>query len=217
MLSQLEIFAQNVFLASLPAISSLFAAIGAAAKVYPIAAVIFISVLPVVLSIDYVTIKGNEASFKKATADGIFASRIASIIECRPAIRTCDAGNWTKAGAEDLLKDVKHTHSQNIFLAIMVAAVTLLETCFLGILLLVPAFLSVLRERLEYPIFQFLFLQVVSWMKLECFSVFNSFNSQSRVFTLYFFIVDYAVDYDGHFGEASGQFFVLRWYNADDQ
>merc|ERR1719188_2257558 len=91
------------------------AAVVVTAAELPFASVLFVSLIPVMLSVDYFEKRAIWASVRMALADGKFAGLISSAIECKPVIRVCDAASWILTRFTDLLKDVDIAH-RNSFL-----------------------------------------------------------------------------------------------------
>jgi hypothetical protein len=76
--------------------------------------------VPVVLSIDYFTRRATTASMKVAVADAKMAGKIGSVVECRPAIRSCNAGSWIERDLQPVLEDTHYAHYQGILRSLLV-------------------------------------------------------------------------------------------------
>lgn len=105
---------------------------------YPFGAILFISLGPVVLSFTYFTDKAQLESNRQSALDAVFAGRLTSIVQCRPAIRACDASTWIQETSTELMKDVKKAHRSNFFSSSFVRVMFSVFTNIFSLFILIP-------------------------------------------------------------------------------
>lgn len=120
---------------------------------YPFAAVIFISLVPVVLSLRFLDNSQTNAAFGMVNADAAFSGKIVNIVECRSAIRTCNAGNWVESTSQELLKRTKLAHLKNYSVTALVMNLFTACTSLFGLFILIPLGLQVLNGSMEFAEF----------------------------------------------------------------
>lgn len=125
-----------------------------AATILPFASILFISFLPVVVSIDYFTDTASIANHKRAVTDGIFMGKLSSAVECRSAIRVGNAAGFIEQDMKQLLSDVQSTHRSGFFRSTLVENFTTLASQFYMVLILLPLGLMVLNGKIGYDAFQ---------------------------------------------------------------
>lgn len=82
---------------------------------YPFAVVLFVSVVPVILSINAVVNYATRASLNKSVTDGKFLGKIGSAVECRPVIRVCNAGEYVENDTRPLREEARDAHFKAFF------------------------------------------------------------------------------------------------------
>ena len=85
----------------------LLAGVAFAGASYPFGIVLFISIVPIILSVDHFTRKASQAGLDKAITDARVAGKIASAVECRKAIRASNAGDWVSTDMKDLFDQLR--------------------------------------------------------------------------------------------------------------
>ena len=85
----------------------LLAGVAFAGSSYPFGIVLFISIVPIILSVDHFTRKASQAGLDKAITDAKVAGKIASAVECRKAIRASNAGDWVSTDMKDLFDQLR--------------------------------------------------------------------------------------------------------------
>ena len=114
-LNQLEIYCQNYFLRFIPTAIGIISAIVTTGMVFPLAVIIFFSIMPILFSIDYFELRAAKAGLRAVIGDTTFMGRIGSVIKCLPAIRVCDAGNWITLDMDSVFKNTKKYHFDKFF------------------------------------------------------------------------------------------------------
>ena len=105
--SQVLLFGQSFFITLIPTIMGLLAGVAFAGASYPFGIVLFISIVPIILSVDHFTRKASQAGLDKAITDAKVAGKIASAVECRKAIRASNAGDWVSTDMKDLFDQLR--------------------------------------------------------------------------------------------------------------
>lgn len=137
----------------LPQIATVISAIVLSAKIYPLAVVIFISLVPVMLSVDFFESRASKAAHKSVMNDAAFAGKVGSAITCRKAIRACDASDYIKNDMEDVLVSTKNSHFSKFFRAVLTENFLQFASSFLTITILAPVGFAVLEEKLDIGAF----------------------------------------------------------------
>ena len=120
------------------AIAAFLSAVVVASQSYPFAAVLFISLGPVVLSFTYFTNKAQANSNRQATLDASFAGRVTSIVTCRPAIRACDSSTWIQETSAKLMKDLQKAHRLNFYSSQLLTVIFSVCTQIFALFILLP-------------------------------------------------------------------------------
>ena len=137
----------------LPQICAVISAIVLSAMIYPLAVVIFISLVPVMLSVDFFESRASKAAHKSVMNDAAFAGKVGSAITCRKAIRACDASDYIKNDMEDLLVSTKNSHFSKFFRAVLTENFLQFAASFLTITILAPVGFAVLEGQLPIGAF----------------------------------------------------------------
>ena len=151
--SAVEMYCMQFYIQIVPQIFTVFSAIGLAAKLYPLAVIIFISLVPVILSVDYFEARASKVAHKAVKNDAAFAGKIASAITCRKAIRACDASDYIKNDMEDLLASTKNTHFSRFFRSILTENFVQFSAAFLNITILAPTGIMVINGEMDVGAF----------------------------------------------------------------
>ncbi len=114
-LNQLEIYCQNYFLRFIPNMIAIIAAVVTSGMVFPLAVIIFFSIIPIMFSIDYFELRAAKAALRAVIGDTTFMGKIGSVIKCLPAIRVCDAGNWITKDMDSVFRNTKKCHFDKFF------------------------------------------------------------------------------------------------------
>lgn len=160
--SKLEGFAFSGFLPAIPSITAFIGAVVLSILYYPFAAVIFISLIPVVLSLRSLDNAQTKAAFDNVNADAAFGGKIVNIVECRSAIRTCNAGNWVESTSQELLKQTKLAHLKNFSITLLVANLFMASTSLFGLFILIPLGLQVINGSMDFTQFIVIYGALVS-------------------------------------------------------
>jgi ABC-type bacteriocin/lantibiotic exporter with double-glycine peptidase domain len=136
-----------------PQIFSVCSAIVLAAKVYPFAVILFLSLVPIILSVEYFEDRASKAASAAVKNDAAFAGKIGSAITCRKAIRAYDAGEYIKSDMEALLLSTQNTHFSKFFRAILTHNFMELSGAFFSVVILVPIGVQVLNGRMDLGAF----------------------------------------------------------------
>lgn len=113
----MEIFTKTLFIELVPQAITILITIVVSWRVYPFAAVLLISLIPIALSVDYFFREAALASSKSTQIDGKLAGAIGSTVECRPAIRACNSGSWIEQQLNPNFRDTELAHRKNFFRA----------------------------------------------------------------------------------------------------
>mmetsp|Transcript_2378 Transcript_2378/g.5240 ORF Transcript_2378/g.5240 Transcript_2378/m.5240 type:complete len:928 (-) Transcript_2378:1043-3826(-) len=143
-LTQVEMFTQIAFMNMLQYSVTVIASVITAAIDLPIASVLFISMVPIIFSIDYFSIRGIRASVKQASVDGRFAGMISSTVECKPVIRACNAGSWTQTQFSDMMDETQMAHKTAFFRSTLIGDVFQLYFALYALAITVPLGLRVI-------------------------------------------------------------------------
>ena len=146
----------------IPSLVSIITSVVLSGLMYRFAAVLFISLVPIVLSIDYFTNASVRASIHAAQADGQLAGKIGSLVECRPSIRTCDAGSWIQSDIDPLLAHTKSAHSQSFLRSGLVVSVFYLYMSGYSLMIFVPLGTLILGGVIGADVFVGLTVTMVS-------------------------------------------------------
>ena len=155
-------FAFSGFLPAIAAITTFIAAVVISILYYPFAAVIFISLVPVVLSLRSLENAQTKAACDMVDTDAAFSGKIVNIVECRSAIRTCNAGNWVESTSQEMLKETKLTHLKNFSVTLLVSNLFMASTQLFGLFILIPLGLMVLNGITDFTQFMIIYGVLVS-------------------------------------------------------
>jgi len=114
-LAKLELFSVGIFSHFWCSLSMFLSSVVVAVTAFPFAAILFISLGPVVLSFSYFSDKASKSSSLQSTFDATIANRVSSIVECRPAIRACNSATWIQEDVADMLKDAEKIHHATFY------------------------------------------------------------------------------------------------------
>ncbi|KAL7549513.1 hypothetical protein ACHAWF_014128 [Thalassiosira exigua] len=145
-LAQLEIYAQYQFITCFSQLVALVSGMITVSQSYPFACILFVSLLPVMLSIDYFTKRASYASNMRAENDGQLMGKLASAVECRKAIRAGNAGSWVREDLQEILLSTKDTHRSSFLKSTLVQNFTELVAAFYIILILLPLGMDVIHH-----------------------------------------------------------------------
>jgi len=109
-LGQVENYSISFFITILPQLVQILSGIVTSASVYRPAVYLFISLVPVILSVDYFDDRASRASGRKADTDAEFLGKVNSAVECRDAIRAANASEWVKKDMSELLDTTDNAH-----------------------------------------------------------------------------------------------------------
>lgn len=152
-LAQLELYTQYQFITFFPQLVALISGMITVARAYSFAAILFVSLIPVIISVDYFTKRATTASSVRGQNDAYFMGKIASAVECRRAIRAGNAGTWVQEDLEDLLCSTRNTHRASFFSSALVENFTQTGAAFYTIVVLVPLGLEVVNDASKFPSF----------------------------------------------------------------
>ncbi|KAL7549891.1 hypothetical protein ACHAWF_013141 [Thalassiosira exigua] len=152
-LAQLELYTQYQFITFFPQLVALISGMITVARAYSFAAILFVSLIPVIISVDYFTKRATTASSVRGQNDAYFMGKIASAVECRMAIRAGNAGAWVQEDLEDLLCSTRNTHRASFFSSALVENFTQTGAAFYTIVVLVPLGLEVVNDASKFPSF----------------------------------------------------------------
>mmetsp|Transcript_27452 Transcript_27452/g.44630 ORF Transcript_27452/g.44630 Transcript_27452/m.44630 type:complete len:303 (-) Transcript_27452:958-1866(-) len=113
--NQLELYIQTYFLQIIPQLATIIAAVVTCATKFPFAVILFISLVPILLSVGYFEDRAGRASFLKSQADAKFMGKISSTIECRKAIRASNAVEWISDDLQEVVKLTRSSHFSSFF------------------------------------------------------------------------------------------------------
>ena len=74
---------------------------------YPFSVVLFISIVPIILSVDHFLRIASEAAQDKAITESKVMGKVTSAVECRPAIRASNAADWISNDMKDLFEQLR--------------------------------------------------------------------------------------------------------------
>lgn len=74
---------------------------------YPFSVVLFISIVPIILSVDHFLRVASQAAQGKAITESKVMGKVTSAVECRPAIRASNAGDWISSDMKDLFDQLR--------------------------------------------------------------------------------------------------------------
>lgn len=114
-LNQVEIYCQSYFLRFIPNMIGIISAVVSTGSVFPLAVIIFFSIMPIMFSIDYFELRATKAGLRAVIGDTTFMGKIGSVIKCLPAIRVCDAGNWITKDMDSVFRNTKKCHFDKFF------------------------------------------------------------------------------------------------------
>ncbi len=109
-LAQFELYTNSFFIVVLPSLLQAIAGIAVSARSYPPAVYLFISLVPIIFSVDYFEDRASRASAKRGRADAAFSGKVSSAVECRDAIRAGDASDFILKDMKKDLDMVDRTH-----------------------------------------------------------------------------------------------------------
>ncbi len=109
--NQFEIFLMNYFADLLPQTLQIIAGVAISAVVYPFSVVIFFTLVPIIMSVDYFENRAASASFLQSQADAKLMGKISSAIECRDSIRASNASEWVMDDFQEVFALTRNTHS----------------------------------------------------------------------------------------------------------
>lgn len=118
--NQMEQFINMYFIQIIPQLATIISAIVMCAIEFPFAVILFVSFVPILLSVGYFEDKAGLASFKKSQADAKFMGKISSTIECRKAIRASNATEWITEDLEEVVEHTRRSHFSSFFRSMLV-------------------------------------------------------------------------------------------------
>lgn len=134
----------------LPQLFTILAAVWLAAKLYPFAVTLFISFVPILLSVEYFEERASKAAHNAVKNDAAFAGKIGSAITCRKAIRACDASVYIENDLEDRLVSTKNAHFSRFLRSNLTRNfLEVSATCF-NLAVQLPVGLLVLNQKLDF-------------------------------------------------------------------
>jgi len=151
--NQVELFCQNFFIQLTPIFAQVIAGVTVSAIQYPFAVILFISLLPIMMSIEYFDDRATLASSKKTNADAKLMSKITSSVECRKAIRMSNSVEWIANDMEKTLEFIKITHFESFFRSSLVLNFIDFGGAFFIVLILFPLGLNVINGRIPLGTF----------------------------------------------------------------
>jgi len=152
-LTQLELFTTQFFIVLLPTFIGVFSGVILSASSVPFAAILFLSLIPVMISMDYFTLRSMRASFKKSLVDGLFMGKIASVVECRDAVRVCNASDWVEKDLSPLLTQTRIAHRTGFFRSKLVENSTEVLSAIYMVLIIAPLGVKVYQFKLSLQVY----------------------------------------------------------------
>mmetsp|Transcript_2377 Transcript_2377/g.5234 ORF Transcript_2377/g.5234 Transcript_2377/m.5234 type:complete len:925 (-) Transcript_2377:1138-3912(-) len=180
-LTQVEMFTQIAFMNMLQYSVTVIASVITAAIDLPIASVLFISMVPIIFSIDYFSIRGIRASVKQASVDGRFAGMISSTVECKPVIRACNAGSWIQTQFSDQIDETQMAHQRSFFWSNLIGDVSLLYFGLFGFAIILPLGLDVIYGKV--PWYDFINLMAPIGAMSMAFPILGGLQAQVSIFS----------------------------------
>jgi len=101
------LFGQTFFITIIPQIFGLVAGVLFSGINYPFSVVLFISIVPIILSVDHFLRVASQAAQDKAITESKVMGKVTSAVECRPAIRASNAGHWISSDMKDLFEQLR--------------------------------------------------------------------------------------------------------------
>ena len=146
-LNQLEQYVQTYFLRVIPELATIIAAVVTCAIQFPFAVILFVSLVPILLSVGYFEDKAGAASFKKSLVDAKFMGKTSSVIECRKAIRASNAIEWINNDMKEVVELTRKAHFSSFFRSQMVQNfVEIAGSGVFMVLVLVPLGVQVINQ-----------------------------------------------------------------------
>ncbi|KAL7554078.1 hypothetical protein ACHAWF_017460 [Thalassiosira exigua] len=178
---QVEIYCQQFFLMIMTQVLAMVAAIWFAAGTYPFAVILFISLIPVILSVEYFQDRSTRAADKATQFDAKFTGKISSAVQCRNAIRAGDAGDWVNSDMQDVLADVKKSHFLKFFRAQLVQNFVEMSGAVYTLLILVPLGIAVLNGQI--PVGDFLGINMATMFLITPITIFGQAMNNTLLFS----------------------------------
>ena len=159
--SQLETFTSTVFVVVISSVAAIFASVVVAAIIYPFAAILLISLVPIMLSIDHFA-KATTRDTRVAQADIKLASKISSVVACRPAVRSCNAGSWVEENVLPLFTLTQSAHYHGFLKSGLIASALEGYVSVYSLFMFVPLGHMILHGTMPVDVYFGLLIPVVS-------------------------------------------------------
>ena len=146
-LNQLELYIQTYFVQVFPQLLTVISAVVTCAIQFPFAVILFVSLVPILLSVGYFEDKAGVASFKRGEVDAKFMGKMSSTIECRKAIRASNAIEWIIDDMKEVVELTRKAHFSSFFRSQLIQ--NFLEIAggsFFMVLVLVPLGVEVINQ-----------------------------------------------------------------------
>jgi ABC-type multidrug transport system fused ATPase/permease subunit len=161
-LVQVELYTINLFITIVPQIVSMASGVYVSAKVYPPAVYIFISLLPVILSVEYFEDRASRASAKKTETDAMLSGKVNSAVDCRDAIRAANASEWIAKDMKDLLDATDRTHFASFFRSGLSGNFIEIVSAIYTVLIILPLGIAVVNQQMGLDTFMIVSTAMVS-------------------------------------------------------
>mmetsp|Transcript_16409 Transcript_16409/g.24367 ORF Transcript_16409/g.24367 Transcript_16409/m.24367 type:complete len:644 (+) Transcript_16409:444-2375(+) len=173
-LVQFESYTISFFVSIVPVVLAMISGVVVSARAYPPAVYLFISLVPILFSVDYFEDRANRASAKRAKTDGIFSGKVASAVECRDAIRAADASDWIITDMEENLDMTDKTHFASFFRSSLSEGYISVMAAIYMLLILLPLGLGVVSQSMS--IGEFMTVMGASMSMLQPIGMFGVFS-----------------------------------------
>lgn len=184
-LFQFELYTNSFFITVLPSLLSTIAGVAIAARSYAPAVYLFISLMPIIFSVDYFEDRASRASAKRARTDAIFSGKVSSAVECRDAIRAGDASDFILKDMKEMLDATDRTHFSNFFRSGASAGYIQVMAGIYTVLVILPLGLGVFNGTMDVGQFFTVQTALVSEIMQECLEIFfHSSLSLNMIFLL---------------------------------
>ena len=161
-LVQFELYTFGFFITILPQIFQMVAGVVTAAGKYLPAVFLFISLVPLIFSVDYFEDRASRASAKRAQTDGTLSGKVASAVECRDAIRAGNASDWVMKDLKELLDRTDRTHFNSFFRSGLSEGYISVMAGIYMLLIILPLGLGVVNGTLDLGTFMTVQMAAVS-------------------------------------------------------
>lgn len=152
-LGQVEIYSITYFIGIIPQLCQIVSGVVATASVYPPAVYLFISLVPVIASVDYFDDRASRASGRKADTDAEFLGKVNSAVECRDAIRAANASEWVKKDMSELLDTTDKAHFTSFVRSGLSQSYTEIVSSIFTVMVVLPLGMAIINGQLDLGAF----------------------------------------------------------------